>query len=362
MRNVDDLLGEAKEAGASDVHIAVNREPYFRIDGQLKPVVDQTLSEQEVIDMAKQLMGNYQRAQDELTHKLQTDFAYNLADGTRFRINMFRQVNGIAIALRIIPLNVPTIEELNMPTSILRFAELKQGFVICVGPTSQGKSTTLAAMLRHINEYRTEHIITIEDPIEYRFVNRKSIIDQREIGRDAPSFAEAIRATLRQDPDVILIGELRDQESMQTALTLAETGHLVLTTLHTNDSAQTMERIIDSFPPGQQAQIRAQLAATISGVISQRLLPRQDGGLIPAAEIMIASVAVRSAIREGKTHQILGMIETSSELGMQTMDSSLNSLIASGEITEAAALPYLRTQDPAFQLKEPTGKPTKKSK
>ncbi|MFH1353738.1 MAG: PilT/PilU family type 4a pilus ATPase [bacterium] len=339
-RRIDDLLREAKEAGASDVHISPDRPPFFRIDGKLGPVGEQLLTEVETQDMIKKLIGANERADRQLSQKQQTDFSYSLPDGARFRINVFFRTGGLSAALRLIPSNIRSIEELNLPAHILQFAELKQGFVLAVGPAGHGKSTTLAALINHINQYRREHIITIEDPIEYQFKDSMSIIDQREIGRDAPSFLEAIKSTLRQDPNIILIGELREPESMSAAMTLAETGHLVFSTLHTNDAAQTVERIIDSFPAGQQSQIRSQLSAALSGVISQRLLPQKESGRVPAVEIMLASPAIRTTIREDNIHQILGIIQTSSELGMQTLDASLQSLIDSGLISREAAAPY----------------------
>lgn len=339
-RRIDDLLREAKDAGASDVHISPQRPPFFRINGQLKPVGEQALTEVETSDMAKQLIGANERAERQLAQKLQADFSFSLPDGTRFRVNIYFRAGGLSAALRLVPSEIRTVEELNLPPYILQFAELKQGFVLAAGPAGHGKSTTLAALINHINQYRREHIITIEDPIEYQFQDKISIIDQREIGRDAPSFLEAIEATLRQDPNVILIGELRDPESMRAALTLAETGHLVFSTLHTNDAAQTVERIIDSFPASQQSQVRSQLAATLSGVISQRLLPKKEGGRIPAVEIMVATAAIRTSIRDDNIHQILGIIQTSAELGMQTLDASLQSLVNSGLIAAAEASPY----------------------
>lgn len=326
-RRVDDLLREAKEAGASDVHISPHRPPFFRIDGRLEPIGKQELTEIETQDMVKRLIGANERAQRHLAQKYQADFSFALPDGTRFRVNVYYRTGGLSAALRLIPSEVRTIEELNLPPHLLQFSELKQGFVLAAGPAGHGKSTTLAALINHINQYRREHIITIEDPIEYQFKDNQSIIDQREIGRDAASFLEAIKSTLRQDPNIILIGELRGSESMRAAMTLAETGHLVFSTLHTNDAAQTVERIIDSFPASQQPQIRSQLSAALSGVISQRLLPQKEGGRIPAVEIMVASPAIRTTIREGNIHQILGIIQTSSELGMQTLDANLESLV-----------------------------------
>ncbi len=342
MRRLDDLLLEAKESGASDIHLSSNRPPLFRVNGKLKPVGEKLLTETEINDFVKKIIEANSRAQGLLKKYQQVDVSYTLSDKTRFRVNIFHSTGTLSIALRLIPSNIKTIEELNLPSQILQFSELKQGFIIAAGPAGHGKSTTLAALIEHINQHRSEHVITVEDPIEYVFTDNKSIIDQREIGRDAVSFVRAMRATLRQDPNVILIGELRGLESMQSALSLAETGHLVFSTLHTNDAAQTVERLIDSFPPSQQSQIRSQLAATLSGVISQRLLPATQGGRIPAVEIMIANTAIRNTIREGNIHQILGIIQTSAELGMQTLDTSLEELVQAGAVSMEEASPYFK--------------------
>lgn len=340
MRTINDLLQEAKEAGASDVHIGVGRAPHFRVDGRLQPIGQEPLSQSEAESAIKQLFEGHDFAQKEMEENRQADFSYALADGTRFRVNVFYHVGVLSAALRLIPSTIRTVEELHLPSHVLNFAQLKQGFVLAVGPAGHGKSTTLAALIDHINQERAEHIITIEDPIEYAFHDKKSIIDQREVGHDAKSFATAIRATLRQDPNVIMIGELRDLESMRTAITVAETGHLVFATLHTNDAGQTVERIVDSFPPAQQGQIRSQLAGALSGVVSQRLLPWTAGGRIPAIEIMVATSAIRNVIREGNYHQILGIIQTSSDAGMQTLDASLQNLVDNGAVKLEDARPY----------------------
>lgn len=340
MRTVSDLLQEGKQAGVSDIHISANRPPFFRVDGHLSPVGQDPLSPGENKHMMAALLEGRAGASAELEKQRQADFSYALPDGTRFRVNIFYHLGELSAALRLIPNTIRTVEELHLPPQILNFTSLKQGFVLAVGPAGHGKSTTLAALIDHVNQQRPEHIITIEDPIEYAFHDNQSIIDQREVGSDAESFASAIRATLRQDPNVIMIGELRDLESMRTAITVAETGHLVFATLHTNDAAQTVERIIDSFPASQQAQIRSQLAGALSGVISQRLLPWTQGGRIPAIEIMVATAAIRNVVREGNYHQILGIIQTSSDAGMQTLDSSLQGLIDAGAVRLEDARPY----------------------
>jgi len=340
MRTIDDLLREAKDAGASDVHVSENRPPFFRVDGALHIIGENNISKEESDSMIKTLLREDERLLKQLKENRQSDFSYALSDGTRFRVNVFWHLGTLSAALRIIPKEIRTVEQLHLPPQLLQFAELKQGFVLMAGPAGHGKSTTMAALVDYINNQRREHIITVEDPIEYQFTDKKSIIDQREIGRDAASFATAIRSTLRQDPNVIMIGELRDLESMRTAITVAETGHLVFSTLHTNDAGQTVERIIDSFPSSQQPQIRSQLSSTLSGVASLRLLPWQEGGRIPAVEIMIATTAVRNVIREGNIHQIMGIIQTSADVGMQTMDASLQALVDAGAVKLEDARPY----------------------
>lgn len=339
MRTIDDLLREAYQAGASDIHITAGRPPFFRIDGHLQPVGEEPFTDEETTSAMKQLAGDG-RCDQELNDDRQCDFSYQLDGGPRFRVNIFYHMGQLAAALRLIPEEIRTVQDLNLPPQVLNFAEQKQGFVLVVGPAGHGKSTTLAALIDYINEHRREHIITIEDPIEYSFKDKMSIIDQREVGHDASAFSSAIRATLRQDPNIVMIGEIRDLESMQTAITVAETGHVVFATLHTNDAAQTVERIIDSFPVGQQRQVRSQLSTALSGVISQRLLPWTEGGRVPAIEIMTATTAIRNAIREGNTHQILGIIQTSSEAGMQTLDASLQALVDSGAVKLEDARPY----------------------
>lgn len=340
MRTIDDLLREAQEAGASDVHVAAGRPPFFRIDGHLQPIGNNLITGEESKQIMEKLTEGSLQSVEALKKYRQHDFSYALPGGPRFRVNIFYHVNHLSAALRLIPTKIRTIEELHLPPQILHFAELKQGFVLLVGPAGHGKSTTLAALIDYVNQNRREHIITIEDPIEYSFTDSLSIIDQREVGHDAESFASAIRATLRQDPNVIMIGEIRDLESMQTAITVAETGHLVFATMHTNDAAQTVERVIDSFPPEQQRQIRSQMANALSGVVSQRLLPWTAGGRIPAVEIMITTTAVRNVIREGNIHQILGIIQTSSDVGMQTLDASLQALVDAGAVRLEDARPY----------------------
>jgi twitching motility protein PilT len=268
------------------------------------------------------------------------DFSYDFEGKARFRVNAFFQMGKVSIAMRLIPSKIRTIEELHLPPVLHHFTKAQQGFVLVCGPASHGKSTTLAALIDEINHTRTEHIITIEDPIEYIFEDDRSIIDQREIGKDALNFPRALKAALREDPDVIMVGEMRDPETMAIAITAAETGHLVFATLHTNSAAQTIHRIVDSFPSEQQNQVRAQLSGSLLGIISQRLIPRVRGGLIPACEIMINTPAIANLIRENKIHEIPSVIETSAELGMITLNRTLADLVKRGEISFENALNY----------------------
>jgi twitching motility protein PilT len=285
---------------------------------------------------------------ERLRQRKEIDFSFGYQQ-MRFRTNVFYQKGYVSASLRLIPLSVKTIDQLGLPPILEKFTLPSQGFVIITGPTGHGKSTTLAAMIEHINSDRSEHIITIEDPIEYVFEHKKSIISQREVGSDTNSFGRALRSALREDPNVVLVGEMRDLETIEAALTLAETGHLVFTTLHTNSASQTADRIIDIFPPHQQQQVRMQLANVLLGVVSQRLLPRISGGRVLACEIMLANSAVRNTIREGKTHQLPNIIQTSASEGMISLDKVLAELVSKGEITIDDALAW--SLDPkAFKM------------
>jgi len=272
--------------------------------------------------------------------KKDIDFSYEFEDKARFRINVFFQRGNVSCALRLVPAKIPTIEELNLPPILHEFTRASHGFVIITGPSSQGKSTTLAALIDEINRQRADHVITIEDPIEYLFKQDKSIIDQREVYSDTLSFARALKSTFRQDPNVIMVGEMRDPETISVAITAAETGHLVFATLHTNSASQTIHRIVDTFPANQQNQIRAQLSGSLLGIVSQRLIPRIRGGLIPACEIMLATPAVGNLIRENKTHELPLIIETSVESGMVSLIRSLSILVKRKEISLSNALNY----------------------
>jgi len=338
------LLEIAIERNASDLHISVGHPPVLRITRQLIDLEgEKIITSKDSQGLAFSLMTPLQK--EKFLREKEIDFAYDFERKARFRVNVFFQRGMVSIALRLIPSKIKTIEELNLPPVLHKFTQAQQGFVLVTGASSQGKSTTLASLIDEINHQRREHIITIEDPIEYVFEDDKCIIDQREVHRDTLSFASALRSTLREDPDVIMVGEMRDLETIATAITAAETGHLVFATLHTNSAAQTIHRAIDVFPSHQQNQIRAQLASSLLGVISQRLLPRIKGGFIPACEVMIANSAVRNLIRENKIHEIPSIIETSGDIGMIPLNKSLADLVKKKEITRETALRYSLNPD-----------------
>lgn len=333
------LLEITIEKKASDLHFSAGHLPTLRIAGKLTPLIEQTkLTPEDTEGLSFALMTEEQRQR--FLGRKEIDFSYNFEDRARFRVNVFFQREKVGAALRRIPAEIPSIEKLNLPPILHEFTRHSQGFVVVTGPSSHGKSTTLAALIDEINHTRADHIITIEDPIEYVFSDDKSIIDQREVFEDTLSFARALRSTFRQDPDVIMVGEMRDPVTISTAITAAETGHLVFATLHTNSASQTIHRIVDSFPPTQQDQIRAQLSGSLLGIISQRLIPREKGGLIPACEIMIADAAISNLIRENKIHEIPLTISTSSEKGMISLNRSLADLVKREEITVDRALNY----------------------
>lgn len=338
-QQLSELLDLTVREQASDLHISTGHPPILRITGRLVPLVKmKMLSPEDTKGLVFELLTDEQRQM--LLKEREIDFSYNFENRARFRANAFFQENEVCCALRLIPSRIKTIEELNLPSMLHRFTKPTQGFVLISGPSSHGKSTTLAALIDEINHTRADHIITIEDPIEYIFEDDKAVIDQREVHQDTLSFSRALRSTFRQDPDVIMVGEMRDPETMSIAITAAETGHLVFATLHTNSAAQTIHRIVDTFPSEQQQQIRAQLSGSLLGVVSQRLIPRIKGGLIPACEIMISTPAVANLIRENKTHELPMIIETSAEIGMVSLNRSLAELVRSGEITLDNALNY----------------------
>lgn len=325
------LLDTAIAKDASDVHITVGLPPMMRINGMLIKMLDTVCSPKDSLDAVNQMLKTKQR--DELEETGEIDFSYSECKVGRFRANIYKQRGSYGIALRVVPMYVPTIEELRLPPILKELSMKQRGLILVTGPTGSGKSTTLAAMINHMNHNRNSHVITVEDPIEYLHKHNKCMINQREIGNDTKTFSNALRAALRQDPDVILVGEMRDLETISTAITAAETGHLVLSTLHTVGATKTTDRIIDVFPPYQQQQIRTQLASVIEGIISQQIIPRADGkGRVAAFEILIATPAIRNLIREGKTHQLMTSLETGSKYGMNTMDSALIKLYRDGVI------------------------------
>ncbi len=337
-QELEDLLLNVLQLNASDLHLSAGYKPIVRVDGALLPLNEfSILTPEHAADLAFQLLGE---RKNEFIEKKELDFSYSFRDKARFRVNVFFEKNFISAALRLIPSKIKTIEELNLPSSLHQVGKLKQGFVLMTGPSGHGKSTTLASMIDDINHQRAEHIITIEDPIEYLFIGDKSLVNQREVGNDTQSFHKALSSILREDPNIIMIGEIRDPETIAAALTAAETGHLVFSSLHTNSASQTINRIIDVFPADQQNQIRFQLANTLSAVISQRLLPRVVGGRIPATEIMFANNAVSNLIRENKTHQLDLIIETSLESGMISLNRSLAELVRRGEVLPETAMAY----------------------
>ncbi|OGG65938.1 type IV pili twitching motility protein PilT [Candidatus Kaiserbacteria bacterium RIFCSPLOWO2_02_FULL_45_11b] len=331
-----DLLVNEK---ASDMHFAVDSHPLIRVAGTLIPLVKKPiLTEHDVAAFAKVMMRDDQF--ERLSTRQEVDFSFENTQSVRFRGNGFFQRGKMSIALRLIPNVIKTFEELNLPPILESFTQRPQGFFLCVGPVGQGKSTTLAAMVNHINRNRAEHIVTIEDPIEYVYQEEKSLIDQREVGIDTVSFQSALNAAFRQDVDVILVGEMRNAETIATAVTAAETGHLVYSTLHTNDAAQTINRIIDSFPGDQQAQIRVQLSSSLIAIFSQRLIPHISGGLVPAYELLINNTAVSNLIRENRVHEIPSIIEIGLDQGMIDMNRSLARLVQNGDITVENAFTY----------------------
>ncbi len=334
-----EIIEEAIIQNASDLHISVGHPPVLRIAGKLVFLMEyRKFSPKDTEGLAFAVMNEKQK--EKFLNEKSVDFSYNFEEKARFRVNVFFQRGCVSAALRLIPSKIPTIEELNLPPILHEFIRPTQGFILITGASSQGKSTTLASLIDEINHTKAVHIITIEDPIEYLFKSERAIIDQRELNQDTLSFAKALKSTFRQDPDVIMVGEMRDQETIATAITAAETGHLVLATLHTNSAAQSIFRIVDSFPGSQQNQIRAQLSESLLGIVSQRLIPRAKGGLIPACEVLINTPAVSNLIRENKIHEIPSIIETSAEIGMISFDRYLVNLVRKKEITLETAKNY----------------------
>lgn len=346
----EELLQTVLKENASDLHLTVGRHPSIRVAGSLIELARfPVLTQSSVKDLIFVMLEKGQ--QERYLREKEVDLSYAYKDKARFRVNVFHQRGFMGAALRLIPTKIRGFEELMIPPILAEFCERQQGFVLVVGPTGHGKTTTLAAMVDYINHKRNDHIITIEDPIEYLFTSDRAIIDQREVGSDTESFHRALRSIFREDVDVGMIGEMRDPETISTAVTAAETGHLIFSSLHTNNAAQTIDRIIDSFSAEQQGQIRAQLAGTLIAIVSQRLIPRISGGLIPSVEVMIATPAIRTLIRENKAHELDLVIETSSDQGMISLNRSLVDLVRRGEITlEQASLYSLNPSELASLL------------
>ena len=345
MKNLLLLVGQQ---GASDLHLVVGRHPTLRIDGRLLPVEKEPmLTPEDTQTLSDVLLTQDKKA--EFTEEGQVDFSYNFEDRARFRVNVFLQKGYVSVTMRYVVEKIQNLEALSLPDSLYDFVQFSQGLLLITGPVGHGKSTTLAALIDYINHTQDRHIVTIEDPIEFVYVQDRCIINQREVGRDAKSFPQALRGVFREDANVVLLGELRDLETISTAMTAAETGHLILATMHTNDSSQTVDRIIDAFPAHQQNQIRSQIARVLLGVLSQRLLPRIGGGRVPAMEIMIKNHAIENLIRENKTFQIDAVIETSLKDGMISLDRSLSDLVQRGLVDVNEAFRYAQNKE-YFQM------------
>lgn len=329
---IEILLEEVIKKKASDLHLQVGLSPILRIDGSLKPISGTDILTEETVEALIFAILDDDQKQILLKDK-EFDFSFAFGDLGRFRVNAFHERGNLAAALRLIPNEILSVEQLGLPKILNKFADYPRGLVLITGPTGSGKSTTIAALINKINHERAEHIVTIEDPIEYTHKSIKSVVVQREVHYDTFSFSAALRSSLREDPDVVLIGEMRDLETIASAITIAETGHLVFATLHTNSAAQSIDRMVDVFPPHQQPQIRAQLSNILMAICSQRLVPAIGGGRIAAAEILVATPAVRNIIREGKSHQLDAVIQTGTEYGMQSMDKTLVGLVHAGSIT-----------------------------
>lgn len=337
--DVKQLLQLTIDRKSSDLHLVVGTPPILRIDGVLVPIPGESVLTQDAVGVhLKQILKSDQA--ERLSVNKEIDFSLPFSEKARFRVNVYTQKGTTAASFRTIPIEVPKLDSLGLPKILHSFTSLRQGLILITGPTGHGKSTTLAAILDEINETRADHIITIEDPIEFVFKPRKSIVSQRELHQDTLSWATALRSALREDPDVVLVGEIRDYETMAAALTVAETGHLVFATLHTNSASQTLDRIIDIFPREQQEQVRLQVSSVIEAVFSMRLIPAVGGGRVVAHEMMLGTTAVRTVIREGKTHQLDNIMQTSQEIGMNSLDSSLANLVKAGKITLDVARSY----------------------
>lgn len=336
--SIQEYLEIVVKKEASDLHLVTGAPPMVRIDGQLMPLASGPLSPEETEGLVFELLSPEQK--EILLVNKELDFSFALGEVARFRVNAYFQKGYLSAALRLIPSYIKTIEELNLPKICHNFGQLRQGFILVTGPTGHGKSTTIASIINEINQTRAVHVVTIEDPIEFVFPKGKALVSQREMHLDTHSWDVALRSALREDPDVVLVGEMRDYETIASAITIAETGHLVFATLHTNSAAQSIDRIIDVFPENQQSQVRLQLAQTIAGIISIRLITAIGGGRLPAAEILLSSSALQTAIREAKTHQIDNIIQTSGEAGMILLDASLAYLVKAGRVSLDVAKSY----------------------
>lgn len=337
--NIQQLLDLTVQRNASDLHLSVGFPPTIRVHGELIPVTGETPSTPEQVEsLLASLLSSYQKNLFE--QNLELDFSFDFESKGRFRVNIYKQKGHTSAALRLIPFKIPELSELGLPQVVGKLTSLKQGFILVTGPTGHGKSTTLASFIQKINQERAVHIITVEDPIEYVYSSGKSLIEQREMFRDTRSWSNALRSALREDPDVVLVGEMRDLETISAAMTIAETGHLVFATLHTNSAAQSVDRIIDVFPEVQQPQIRLQLGSTLEAILSLRLIPTIQPGRVLASEILFATPAVKNVIREGKSYLIDNMIETSAELGMRIMERSLADLVKLGKISAEMAISF----------------------
>lgn len=332
------LLEEMVQRNSTDLHLTTGAPPMYRIDGELVPTNYEIMTPELIQNLVYSVLNDQQRKKFEMEWEL--DFSFGIAGLSRFRGNTFRQRGSVAAAIRTIPFEIRGFKELGIPLVVQELAGRPKGLILCTGPTGSGKSTTLAAVIDKVNSERRGHIVTVEDPIEYLFRHKKAIINQRQVGSDTKSFANALKYVLREDPDVVMVGEMRDPETIGTTLTIAETGHLTLATLHTNSAAESVHRIIDVFPPHQQGQVRAQLAFVIEGVITQQLLPKIGGGRVLAAEVMVATPAIRALIRDEKEHQIYSTLQAGAKYGMQTMNQSLYTLYAKRFITLETAFDY----------------------
>jgi len=344
-----DILLEVIDAGASDLHLTVGAPPMVREKGRLRPLDYPKMTSQDTREIVYSILNNDQRKK--LENEWQIDLSYSVPSKARFRVNAYFQRASIGAVMRTIPQDIPAFDSLGLPEILKDFTHKPRGFVLVTGPTGSGKSTTLASMIDMINEARHEHIMTVEDPIEFLHRHKNCVVNQRELGADAQSFALALKSALRQDPDVILVGEMRDLETMSTAITAAETGHLVFATLHTQDTSQTVDRIVDSFPPSQQHQVRTQLSIALQGIVTQQLLPTADGKeRVVACEVLIPTPAIRNLIREGKTHQIYSALQTGGSHGMQTMDAALVDLVRRNKITRELAQKRSSTPEELMRL------------